>query len=399
MLAPFDGVLLHQVEFFVGQLAGFFEHAVIHADFSHVVQERGDAQAVEVFGVQAQRIADDQRILGHAPGVTAGVGILFVDGRGEHADGAQKQLAVFLGGELQALDVFLDVAGHLIEGFGELADFGGAAHLHALVKFGAADGARGFDQAANGAGDAEREEISQGKRHEHDADHEAQGLRGQFFDAGVHARVGQAALRDDRPAELRDGAVGAEHLDGMARVLAGHEEIGGCGGAQFLRQLGDRLGDGGRGGDVAAGNHVARVGIGDDVAVDVDDVDGAVAHADVAQARLQRIERDDGGKHSGKLAVGQQRHGHHQGRAVVPPQRERLADGIEALNAGGEGALERGFDKGIMVGAEAAGRLSFGLLVDGGDVEDVGIVFDEGLQQRAKSAARARGRPRPGSIR
>ena len=34
-----------------------------------------------------------------------------------------------------------------------------------------------------------------------------------------------------------------------------------------------------------------------------------------------------------------------------------------------------------MVGAEAAGGLSLGLLVHGGDVQNVGIIFDEALQQ------------------
>ena len=64
-----------------------------------------------------------------AAGMAASVGVLFVDGGGEHADGAEEQLAIFRGGLLQALDVFFDVAGHLIEGFGQFADFRGAADL------------------------------------------------------------------------------------------------------------------------------------------------------------------------------------------------------------------------------------------------------------------------------
>jgi hypothetical protein len=48
-VGAFHRVLLHEVEFFVGELAGLFEDAVIHPDFSHVVQQRGDAQAVEIF--------------------------------------------------------------------------------------------------------------------------------------------------------------------------------------------------------------------------------------------------------------------------------------------------------------------------------------------------------------
>ena len=76
--------------------------------------------------VQAHVFADDDGIFRDAAGVTTGVGILFVDGRGEHADGAEEQLAIFRGGLLQAFDVLLDVARHVVESFGELADFGGA---------------------------------------------------------------------------------------------------------------------------------------------------------------------------------------------------------------------------------------------------------------------------------
>ncbi len=47
------GMLLHQVEFFVGELAGLFQDAIVHADFADVMQQRGDAQAVELFGVQS----------------------------------------------------------------------------------------------------------------------------------------------------------------------------------------------------------------------------------------------------------------------------------------------------------------------------------------------------------
>ena len=55
--------------------------------------------------------------------MTTSVGILFVDGGGEHADGAEEQLAIFGGGLLEALDVLFDVTRHVIEGFGQLADF------------------------------------------------------------------------------------------------------------------------------------------------------------------------------------------------------------------------------------------------------------------------------------
>ena len=77
------------------------------------------------------------------------VRILFVDGGREHANRAEEELAVFGGSLFQLLDVFLDVAGHVVERLGELADFGGAANSHAFVEFRAADGADRFHETAN----------------------------------------------------------------------------------------------------------------------------------------------------------------------------------------------------------------------------------------------------------
>ena len=57
------GMLLHDVEFFVGQRAGLLEHAVVHADLADVVQQRGDAQAVEIFGGEAEGFADEEEYL------------------------------------------------------------------------------------------------------------------------------------------------------------------------------------------------------------------------------------------------------------------------------------------------------------------------------------------------
>ena len=94
------------------------------------------------------------------------VRILFVDGGGEHADGAEEQLAIFFGGLLQPLDVLLDVAGHVVEVFGQFADFGGARNGRALVKFAAADGARGGGQRANRRADADGEKITEQDGHQ-----------------------------------------------------------------------------------------------------------------------------------------------------------------------------------------------------------------------------------------
>src|SRR5579864_6850488 len=110
--------------------------------------------------------------------MTTRVGILFVDGGGEHADRAEEEVAILGGGLLQAFDVTLDIAGHVVESFGELADFGGAAHFDALVKFSAADSARGKYEAANRARDSDGEEIPEHQRDERHTEDKRQRLRG-----------------------------------------------------------------------------------------------------------------------------------------------------------------------------------------------------------------------------
>ncbi len=67
-------------------------------------------------------------------------------------------------------------------------------------------------------------------------------------------------------------------------------------------------------GDVAAGNHFASVRVGDDLAVAVDDVDDAIAHAGVANSGEQAVDRNDRSKHPGELAVERQRNGQRPAR-------------------------------------------------------------------------------------
>ena len=98
-------------------------------------------------------------------------------------------------------------------------------HRYAFVKFGAADGAHGFDQAANRTCDAHGEKISEEQRHECDADDESQRLRGQLVYARVHARVVKTALRDHGPSKLGNRAVGADHFHRVTTILAGRKKV------------------------------------------------------------------------------------------------------------------------------------------------------------------------------
>ena len=103
------GVRLHDVEFFGSQGARLFQDAVVHADFSDVMQQRRNLQFIQLFRCQLHFLRDDAGIFRDAAGVTARVRILFVDGGGKHADRAEEQFAVLFGGFLQALDVLLDI--------------------------------------------------------------------------------------------------------------------------------------------------------------------------------------------------------------------------------------------------------------------------------------------------
>ncbi len=66
------------------------------------------------------------------------------------------------------------------------------------------------------------------------------------------------------------------------------------------------------------------------------------------------------------------------------PSAERLADEVEALNARGEGALERGLHEWVVVGAKLPADCPLACLFDRRYVENVRIVFDEILQQPRK---------------
>ena len=47
-------MLLHDVEFLVSELSRLFQDAVFHTDFAYVVEEGGDAQAIQLLGIHFQ---------------------------------------------------------------------------------------------------------------------------------------------------------------------------------------------------------------------------------------------------------------------------------------------------------------------------------------------------------
>ena len=230
---------------------------------------------------QTQFLRDERRIFRYAAGVTPRIRILFVDRRGEHANRADEEFAILLGGFLQPFDVLFDVAGHLVEVFGQLADFRGAAHRRPLVEFTAADGARGSRQAANRSADAHRKEVSEQDRGEDHHGNERQRLAVQLVDARVGARLFQAALRNYRPVHFRKRAVRPDHFD--LAVLVFLRETNRRRAAEVLRQ-GEHLLDnlGVVRAYVRSRDEILRVRMRDDVAEMIDYENRSPAYAGVS---------------------------------------------------------------------------------------------------------------------
>ncbi len=283
---------------------------------------------------------------------------------------------------LQAVDVFLDVVGHVVEGLSELADFRRAFDGRAFVEFGAADGARGANQPANGPRDSERRKISEQKRDQSHRNDEAHRLRRQFLHAGVNARLCQAALRDHRPAQLGNRAVGADHFDGLIVFVL--SELGCFRRAYFFRHFLELHDDGIRA-EVTSGDHVDRVRMDDDSPVYVDDEDGAVAHACIFQTRHHVVERHNCRQHSRELAIRHQRNGNDEGGTVFLTQSERITHERQFLHACREGALQRRVHERIAVSVlDAFRRLALGVRADGRYVENVAVVLQHVLEHAAK---------------
>ena len=84
-------MLFHLVKLFRSQLAGFLEHRLGHADFSHVVQQPGHVNSIDlIVGTprKAGQMPAEQR---HALAVAARVSILGVNRAGETVQQAHHQ--------------------------------------------------------------------------------------------------------------------------------------------------------------------------------------------------------------------------------------------------------------------------------------------------------------------
>ena len=171
MLAPLVGCCFITSNSSGRERARLLEHAVVDPDFSHVVQQGSDAQPVQIFGGKPQLLAE------HAPSIwprgrngPACIRIFFVDGRGEHADGAQETGRDFPAAACFSRAMKLSMSSAMLLNVWA-SSLISAAPLHgrAFVKFAAADGARGRGQRADGRADAHGEKISQDQRCEGDA--------------------------------------------------------------------------------------------------------------------------------------------------------------------------------------------------------------------------------------
>ena len=155
----------------------------------------------------------------------------------------------------------------------------------------------------------------------------------------------------------------------------------GFGCAQSLRQLFELVDDGESGSDIAAGDHVVRIRVGDDVAVGIDNVHGAVAHAGILEAGEQRQVETTAANMPANWPSERKRNGDHECGAIVFSEGEGSLTKWRPCMLAVKARLSAPPDEGIRVGGETAGGLSLGLFIDGGGVQDTGIIFDEALQQ------------------
>ena len=88
--------------------------------------------------------------------MTLRVGVLGIDRRRDHGKGFQEQLTILVRRIFEVGNVVLNVAGHQVEGLGQLSDFGPAPYVSALGEVALGDGAGGSGEVVNGTGDGFR---------------------------------------------------------------------------------------------------------------------------------------------------------------------------------------------------------------------------------------------------
>ena len=139
-LAAGGGVLLHQGELLVGQLAGLVEYGVGHLDLAHVVQRRGVlhvlhelvGQLVRVDAVPLQLAHDDAGIGGGLAHVVAGALVTALHHVGQHHDQTVLQLVDLLVLVLHLGDVLHHVPGGLDHGLVQVFDLVAGEYVEPL---------------------------------------------------------------------------------------------------------------------------------------------------------------------------------------------------------------------------------------------------------------------------
>src|SRR5258705_13937509 len=119
----------------------------------------------------------------------------------------------------------------------------------------------------------------------------------------------------------------------------------------------------------------------DEMAVVIDDENGAAADAGFLQAAQDAVEGDHGREHAAGGFADRERNGHDKGRAVIGAKRQRVTAEDDRLGGGGEAALQSLADKGVLVGAEVTGARALEGLTYGGEVKDIGVACDKILEQ------------------
>src|ERR1700674_973745 len=291
------GMSFHDIEFFRGKRPRLLENPVFDANFTDIVELRGDAYSFdEVVGL-LHLLRNEHGISSHTVGVTASVRILFVDCARQHLDRSHKELKIFVGSAFEIEDKLLELLRHDIECRGQLPDLRAALELHPLAKAPASNCAAGFRQDFTGIGNATSCDIaySNAQCNCHQGEQSASTLH--FVDAPV--RVDARLLHDNSPIEISDWAISTEHF---YAILAASGKLSGSRNHLCLTALVNKIVYDFQVAHVLAGG-VVGICSGNQPPLAVDNVGSQPASAYLLQSPDQKLEIHDRGDHSQKASA------------------------------------------------------------------------------------------------
>ncbi len=369
---------LHDLEFFRRKGTGLFQDAVFDADLAHIVQLGRDAHGLDHSLRQPEFAGDHHGVARDAVGVTARVGILFVDRASEHLNRVQEQVAVFFGGVPKVLHKVFELLGHGVEGLRQLADFSMAVQVDALREVATGNRTAGLREDPERFGNPARRIEAYTNTQENGEDGEQPRRALHLVDAAIGFAL--RLLAHDRPTQRADGTIGAQRFH---RSFSGHHsKFLGFDELRFTAAV-DEVADNLHARHVLPGSEF-RAGGGDQASLAVDHVGHHAAVAGVAQTPHQKIKILDAGDHSQKASAGENRSGDqgYRARFATAAQGEGLSAIGSVFARGSVRSLQLTLQKSVRQNAPGGDPLGVGI-----EQRGIGQVVggrNKVLQQRAQ---------------